>query len=83
MLCRAVQDYTLTAAMKLTARLPAQVARLRAIIERYTRSPILEVQARWVAACLGVPAGPGHLHVPWGGEGGPRRGLGAPRGRAR
>ncbi|KXZ55609.1 hypothetical protein GPECTOR_2g1159 [Gonium pectorale] len=41
-----VVEHVITAAMKLTARLPAQVARLRAIIGRFTASSQLEVQTR-------------------------------------
>lgn len=40
------KQYALTALMKLTARLPAQVQRLRAVIDRYRNSLHLEVQAR-------------------------------------
>ncbi|GFR48866.1 hypothetical protein Agub_g10715 [Astrephomene gubernaculifera] len=42
----AVVEHVLTAAMKLTARLPAQVPRLRALIGRFTTSTQLEVQTR-------------------------------------
>ena len=34
------------AAMKLTARLPGQVTRLRALVEKYRQSMQLELQAR-------------------------------------
>eukprot|EP00877_Chromochloris_zofingiensis_P004784 jgi/Chrzof1/14306/Cz08g32120.t1 len=42
----AVKEYALTAVMKLTARLPDQVSRCAAIIERYQHSVQLEVQQR-------------------------------------
>ncbi|GLC40655.1 hypothetical protein PLESTB_000036100 [Pleodorina starrii] len=42
----AAVEHVLTAAMKLTARLPAQVPRLRATIGRFTTSAQLEVQTR-------------------------------------
>mmetsp|Transcript_34996 Transcript_34996/g.77859 ORF Transcript_34996/g.77859 Transcript_34996/m.77859 type:complete len:861 (-) Transcript_34996:442-3024(-) len=41
-----VREYALAAAMKLTARLPNQVARLKALVQRYGTSSQLEVQAR-------------------------------------
>eukprot|EP00878_Enallax_costatus_P018020 GHUV01018946.1.p1 GENE.GHUV01018946.1~~GHUV01018946.1.p1 ORF type:complete len:448 (+),score=223.83 GHUV01018946.1:2050-3393(+) len=42
----AVKEVVLTAAMKLTARLPTQVARLAALVERNKSSVLLEVQNR-------------------------------------
>uniref|UniRef100_A0A7S0S2A3 AP-1 complex subunit gamma n=2 Tax=Chlamydomonas leiostraca TaxID=1034604 RepID=A0A7S0S2A3_9CHLO len=41
-----VREYALTAAMKLTARLPGQVPRLQALLARFNRSAALEVQSR-------------------------------------
>ncbi len=41
-----VTEHVLTAAMKLTARLPSQLSRLKAIIARYRTSVQLEAQTR-------------------------------------
>lgn len=43
-----IREWAVTAAMKLTARLPGQWARLKALVEGYSRSSQLEVQARSV-----------------------------------
>uniref|UniRef100_A0A383VEJ1 AP-1 complex subunit gamma n=1 Tax=Tetradesmus obliquus TaxID=3088 RepID=A0A383VEJ1_TETOB len=45
-LAAAAREVALTAAMKLTARLPSQGARLAALVERHKGSVLLEVQAR-------------------------------------
>lgn len=41
-----VTEHVLTAAMKLTARLPSQLARLKAVIGRYKTNVQLEAQTR-------------------------------------
>mmetsp|Transcript_434 Transcript_434/g.1115 ORF Transcript_434/g.1115 Transcript_434/m.1115 type:complete len:863 (+) Transcript_434:107-2695(+) len=41
-----VREHALTAAMKLTARYPSEVSRLKTLLTKHNRSPALEVQSR-------------------------------------
>lgn len=48
---RACREHALTAAMKLTARLPSEVPRLKAMLAKHARSSALEVQSRSTEYC--------------------------------
>eukprot|EP00983_Pelagomonas_calceolata_P099470 1158458-Pelagomonas_calceolata.AAC.13 len=44
--CMPHREHALTAAMKLTARYPSEVSRLKTLLTKHNRSPALEVQSR-------------------------------------